>query len=87
MVEDVNNPENNVCFVLVGVTSSDARIDVSDVPTRYYQMGQTITCGSWADADVLRQRILDAKRPGRLLVVLLVVSALGLVPWNCLEIV
>lgn len=65
MVEDVNNPENNVCFVLVGVTSSDARIDVSDVPTRYYQMGQTITCGSWADADVLRQRILDAKRSGR----------------------
>lgn len=65
MVEDVNNPENNVCFVLVNITSADPRIDVSDVPEKYFQMGQNITCGSWADADVLRQRILDAKRSGR----------------------
>ena len=65
MVEDVNNPENNVCFVLVNVTSADPRIDVSDVPEKYFQMGQNITCGSWADAGVLRQRILDAKRSGR----------------------
>lgn len=65
MVEDVNNPENNVCFVLVEIKSADPRISVSDVPDKYFQMGQNITCGSWADAEVLRQRILDAKKSGR----------------------
>ena len=65
MIEDVENPENNVCFVLVEIKSTDPRIIVSDVPDKYFQMGQNITCGSWADADVLRQRILDAKKSGR----------------------
>lgn len=65
MVEDVKNPENNVCFVLVSVKSNDARINVSDVPEKYFQMGQNITCGSWADEETLRQRILDAKKSGR----------------------
>lgn len=65
MVEDVKNPENNVCFVLVGVKSNDAKINVSDVPEKYFQMGQNITCGSWADEGTLRQRILDAKKSAR----------------------
>ena len=65
MVEDVNNPENNVCFVLVNITSADPRIDVSDVPEKYFQMGQNITCGSWADEGVLRDRILDATKKKR----------------------
>ena len=65
MVEDVSNPENNVCFVLVEVKSSDAKINVSDVPDKYFQMGQNITCGSWADEETLRQRILDAKKSAR----------------------
>lgn len=65
MVEDVSNPENNVCFVLVEVKSADSKINVSDVPTKYFQMGQNITCGSWADEETLRQRILDAKKTGR----------------------
>lgn len=65
MVEDVNNPENNVCFVLVEVKSSDSRVDTSDVQAKYFPMGQDITCGSWTDEDMLRQRILDAKKSGR----------------------
>lgn len=65
MVEDVNNPENNVCFVLVSVKSNDPKISVSDVPEKYFQMGQNITCGSWADEETLRQRILDAKKSAR----------------------
>lgn len=65
MVEDVSNPENNVCFVLVEVKSNDSRINVSDVPTKYFQMGQNITCGNWADEETLRQRILDAKKSVR----------------------
>lgn len=65
MVEDTANPENNVCFVLVEVKSADPKISVSDVPAKYFQMGQDITCGSWADEEVLRQRILDAKKTGR----------------------
>lgn len=65
MVEDVEHPENNICFVLVEIKSNDPRINVSDVPSKYFQMGQNITCGSWGDEGVLRQRILDAKRSGR----------------------
>lgn len=67
MVEDVEQPENNVCFVKAGLKSKDARIDVSDVPTKYFEMGQTVTCGSWANYDEIKQRILDAKKKGRAL--------------------
>lgn len=65
MIEDVENPENNVCFVKVELKSSDSRINVSDVPTKYFIMGENITCGEWADKDALRNRILDAKKKGR----------------------
>lgn len=65
MVEDVENPENNVCFVLVEVKSNDPKISVSDVPGKYFVMGNDITCGDWADVDTLRQRILDAKKSVR----------------------
>ena len=65
MVEDVINPENNVCFVLVDIKSNDPKISVSDVPSKYFQMGQNITCGDWADEETLRQRILDAKKGAR----------------------
>lgn len=65
MVEDVENPENNVCFVLVEVKSNDPKISVSDVPGKYFVMGNDITCGDWADVDTLRQRILNAKKSVR----------------------
>jgi hypothetical protein len=65
MVEDVKNPENNVCFVRVEIKSSDAKISVSDIPAVYYEMGRTITCGSWADAKKLEGRILAAKKSAR----------------------
>lgn len=65
MVEDVINPENNVCFVLVDIKSNDPKISVSDVPSKYFPMGQNITCGDWADEETLRQRILDAKKGAR----------------------
>lgn len=65
MVEDVDNPENNTCFVKVGLKSDDSRINVADIPTQYYEMGRDITCGAWANEDMLRQRILDAKKKGR----------------------
>lgn len=65
MVEDVENPENNTCFVKVEMKSNDSKIGVSDVPVKYFEMGQNITCGAWADHDVLKQRILDAKKSTR----------------------
>ena len=65
MVEDVENPENNTCFVKVELKSNDSRIGVSDVPVKYYEWGQNITCGAWADYDVLKKRILDAKKSAR----------------------
>lgn len=65
MVEDVEQPENNVCFVKVELKSDDSRIDVSDIPAKYFTMGQNITCGSWVDEEDMRQRILDAKKAAR----------------------
>lgn len=66
MIEDVEEPANNTCFVKVGLKSDDTRINVSDIPTKYFEMGQTITCGSWANEEDMRQRILDAKKGARI---------------------
>lgn len=65
MQEDTDNPENNVCFAKVDLKSNDSRIVVSDIPSRYFQWNDTITCGAWVDEEMLRQRILDAKKKGR----------------------
>jgi len=65
MQEDVENPENNVCFVKVDIRSTDSRINTSDIPSRYFQWGDIITCGSWVDEAALQTRILDAKKSGR----------------------
>ncbi len=65
MVEDVENPENNTCFVRVELKSNDSRINVSDIPSQYFEFGRGITCGSWADADMLEDRILAAKKTAR----------------------
>ena len=65
MVEDIKEPENNVCFVKVGLKSNDARIDLSDIRMPYFEMGREIVCGSWADEGLIEQRILDAKKSAR----------------------
>ncbi len=65
MVEDVEHPENNVCFVLVGIRSEDAAVNTADIQPRYFEWGQNITCGSWVDEEKLKDRILDAKKKGR----------------------
>lgn len=65
MVEDVDEPANNTCFVKVEMKSDDSKISVADVPAKYFEMGQTITCGSWADEKTLEKRILDAKKSAR----------------------
>ncbi len=65
MQEDLENPENNVCFVKVDLKSTDARVNMSDFPSKYFQWGYNINCGSWVDEELLRQRILDAKKTGR----------------------
>lgn len=67
MVEDVKNPENNVCFVRVELKSdNESRIAVSDVPSKYFKWGETIECGSWVDEKEMRERILDAKKGARI---------------------
>lgn len=65
MVEDVENPENNTCFVRVELKSTDSRVDLSDIAGRYFEMGHNITCGAWVDEDMIEKRILDAKKSGR----------------------
>lgn len=65
MVEDVSNPDNNACWVRVDIESDNPNIRVSDVPSRWFIVGQQITCGDWTDRNTLRQRALDARKSGR----------------------
>lgn len=67
MVEDVEQPENNTCFVLVDLKSADSRIDLSGFKGKYFEMGRDITCGSWVDENDIEKRILDAKKKNRTL--------------------
>lgn len=65
MIEDTEEPDNNTCFVRTALKSNDPKINVSNVPVKYFEMGQVITCGDWADYEGLKQQILDAKKKGR----------------------
>lgn len=65
MVEDVEEPANNTCFVKVEVKSNDPNISVADVPAKYFEMGSTVRCGEWANYDTLKKRILDAGKKKR----------------------
>ena len=52
MVEDIEEPDNNTCFVRVELKSNDSKISVVDIPGKYYEMGRDISCGEWADAEI-----------------------------------
>ena len=65
MVEDTENPDNNTCFVLVGMRSDDVRISTADIQPRYFEWGTTITCGDWVDESKMEERILEAKKKAR----------------------
>lgn len=65
MIEDVNNPQNNACWVRVDIESDNIKINVSDIPSRWFMVGQRITCGAWTNRDTLRKRALDARKSGR----------------------
>lgn len=67
MIEDVETPANNACFVRVELKSADSRIDLGGFPGKYFEMGRNIACGSWADEGKIEQLILDAKKKGRTL--------------------
>ena len=66
MTEDMDNPQNNVCFTRVELKSDDAKISVADVPAKYFMWGETIECGSWANEKEMEKRILDAKKGARI---------------------
>ena len=66
MNEDIDHPENNVCFVRVELRSDDAKISVSDVPAKYFMWGENIECGSWTSEKEMEKRILDAKKGARI---------------------
>ncbi|MDR1361164.1 MAG: hypothetical protein LBJ18_02540 [Rickettsiales bacterium] len=65
MVEDTEFPENNTCFVKVEMKSSDAKVNISDIRPKYFEMGRAITCGSWTDSKKIESKILDAKKSAR----------------------
>ena len=67
MIEDVKNPENNVCFVKVELKSTDeSRISVSDIKPKYFMWDEEIECGSWVNKKDMEQRILDARKGARI---------------------
>jgi hypothetical protein len=67
MVEDIENPENNVCFVRVELKSDDeSRISVSDIAPKYFTWGENIECGSWANEKEMEKRILEARKGARI---------------------
>ena len=65
MVEDIEDPMNNTCYVKVDLKSTDNRIDLSDIKGKYFEMGQALVCGSWVDEAMLEKRILDGKKKAR----------------------
>jgi len=65
LMEDTQYPDNNVCFVRVDVRSNDSRIDTTGLPSKYFEWGRNIECGSWLDEQDLTNRILAAKKKGR----------------------
>ena len=65
MIEDVNNPENNACWIRVDIGTTNNKIKVSDIPSRWFMVGQQVNCGSWAEYDTLHERVLDARKSGR----------------------
>jgi len=67
MVEDVEHPENNVCFVRVDLSSSnESRVKVADIEPKYFMWNETIKCGSWVNKKEMEKRILDAKKGERI---------------------
>lgn len=67
MIEDVKNPENNVCFVRVELKSNDeTRISVADIEPKYFMWGENIECGSWVDEKEMERRILEARKGARI---------------------
>lgn len=76
MIEDVANPQNNVCFVKVDIKSNDeSRVSASGLESKYFVWGENIECGSWVDKNVVEKRILDAKKGNR--VTGIVLSSVG----------
>lgn len=65
MMEDYENPANNTCFVLVEMRSDNPRVSVDDIYGKYFQWGQEVECGSWADYETMKSRILDASKKKR----------------------
>ena len=65
MIEDIENPKNNTCYVKVDLKTSDNRIDISDIKSKYFEMGRSVTCGAWVDEEILKDRILDGKKKAR----------------------
>ena len=67
MVEDVEHPENNVCFVRVELSSTnESRIKVADIEPKYFMWGEPIKCGSWVSKKEMENRILDARKGARI---------------------
>lgn len=66
MIEDMDVPENNTCFVKVTLKSNDAKIDIDEsMAHKYYEWNRDITCGGWVDQEKMRKLILDEKKSAR----------------------
>jgi len=67
LVEDVEHPENNACFVRVELKSDDeSRVSVADIQPKYFMWGEVVECGSWVNEKEMEKRILNAKKGARI---------------------
>ena len=56
-----------MCFARVEIQSTDIAVNLSDFQSKYFPLGDTVTCGDWVSHDDLEKRILDAKKTTRTL--------------------
>jgi hypothetical protein len=64
MIES-KTPADNACFVRVDITSTDSKVDLSGIKSKYFKLGSNIKCGSWVNEDQVKSRILDASKSTR----------------------
>jgi hypothetical protein len=58
-------PEDNMCYTLVSMKSSEIRDMGRFFPPRYFPTGRSLTCGVWLDGSAVDDAILDAKKGSR----------------------
>jgi len=66
VIPESDIPENNVCFAVVSMRSSDIPNLAMVAAPRFFQTETFIECGSWVSEQALNEAILDANKNSRI---------------------